>query len=419
MAGLVVAGGPARAGLHYSGEVWADLPAQWRGYLLDQRALRSLALPDQPTAPPNPLRDFYRAERRRLSESKQPLTADESADLGAIHIRLGEPALAVAVLRAGLRAAPDHFRCAANLGTACQLAGEHDQAIAALEQAVRLAPPRWKRGEELHLKLVRARRTERRGTATLDDLLGVRYTGAAKPPEGLPGDAVGSVQQLGLWLPADARLLWQLGELARATGDTPTAAAILEGCVTEFGLADPLIRQRRQVYRAEADAKTAQPPVRDETAHAAHGGGGLVRFKSPRPLVRDTSRFPLPAVRPDGVNAVPWFVFSDTALERPFRVAFHPHLKQLDGKRVVLTGFVQPTGEGLEQAAVLLIEYPVGCWFCEIPEPTGIVLVEAGGNRPITLTRELVRVEGRLKLNSSDPEEFLYTIVDARVGPPE
>ena len=29
---------PCRAGLYYSGETIADLPSQWRGYLLDQRA---------------------------------------------------------------------------------------------------------------------------------------------------------------------------------------------------------------------------------------------------------------------------------------------------------------------------------------------------------------------------------------------
>ena len=33
---------PARAGLYYSGEEIAPLPSQWRGFLLDQRILRSL-----------------------------------------------------------------------------------------------------------------------------------------------------------------------------------------------------------------------------------------------------------------------------------------------------------------------------------------------------------------------------------------
>ena len=66
----------------------------------------------------------------------------------------------------------------------------------------------------------------------------------------LPENAVAVVEQLALWLPADGRLLWQLGELANAHGDVATAAAILEGCVTEFALGAPELRKRRQVYRA-------------------------------------------------------------------------------------------------------------------------------------------------------------------------
>jgi hypothetical protein len=110
-------------------------------------------------------------------------------------------------------------------------------------------------------------------------------------------------------------------------------------------------------------------------------------------------------------------VLADTTLDRPFRVTFADHLRKLDGKRVFLTGYLQPTGDGLEQPTVLLIEYPVGCWFCEVPEPTGIVLVESpAGAR---MTRELVRVEGVLRLNSTDPEEFLVTVREAKVGPPD
>src|SRR5215510_6889413 len=88
---------PARAGLYYSGEVIADLPAQWRGFLPDHRTLRTLALPT--TA--HPLRDAYVADRDRLIKlaAARPLTADEAADLGALHLRLGAVADGLAVLR--------------------------------------------------------------------------------------------------------------------------------------------------------------------------------------------------------------------------------------------------------------------------------------------------------------------------------
>src|SRR5439155_2773194 len=143
---------------------------------------------------------------------------------------------------------PDHFHIAANLGTAWQLQGDLDQAAQALREAVRLAPPRLRKAEELHLKLVTCRRGQPRGTQTLDDLFGVRYVGdkgeytpgaiAAAERAKLPADAVALMQLLAIWLPADGRLLWQLGELANVYGDVRTAAGILDGCVSELNMGD-------------------------------------------------------------------------------------------------------------------------------------------------------------------------------------
>ncbi len=414
LAALVSFATPSFAGVHYSAETWAELPAQWRGYLLDQRNLRSLAV-NNPAMPVSPLKEKYLTERDRLTNIKRPLTADEAADLGALHIRLGDIEKAVEVLRAGMRTAPNHFHCASNLGTACQMNGDLDQAAAALELAVRLAPPKWRKAEELQLKLVRLRRGEPKQAGTLDQLFAAKYTGEPTLPTDLPNDAVSLTQTLALWLPTDGRVLWQLGELAFAHGDTNTGAAILEGCVTEFAMGDPELRKRRQQYRAVADKPAKEAPAAN--AHAGHGSGSLIRFKSPRPLIRDPLQLSLMVIQPDGLNQLPWPLMAETTFEKPFRVNFHEHLRKLDGKRVVLTGFIQPTGDGLEQSAVLLIEYPVGCWFCELPEPTGIIQVDAAENKLITMTRELVRVEGQLKLNSKDPESFLYVIMNARVGP--
>ena len=69
----------ARAGLHYSGESIAELPSQWRGYLLDHRGLRALALPQAPGMPPSPLRTEYHDALARLDD--QQLTGLKQADL--------------------------------------------------------------------------------------------------------------------------------------------------------------------------------------------------------------------------------------------------------------------------------------------------------------------------------------------------
>lgn len=418
---FMLAAPPARAGLHYSGETFADLPSKWKGFLTDHRALRALGQ-NRPNDLPSPLRDEYAAALAKLEQTarQRTLTADESADLGALHVRTGNPQMAVEVLRPAARAHPDHFRLAANLGTAWQLAGDLEQTAAALDEAVRLAPPKLRDAERLHLKLVRLRLKESRAAkdAAPDDLFGVRYVGESGKPEPgkmaaaevriLPDDALPAVQRLALWLPADGRLLWQLGELANMTGDVTTAAAILDGCVTEFALASADLRARRQLYRAAADEQGKKPE------HERH----RVTFTaaSPRPLVRKFDASQLPPVRADGPNTLPWAVLSETALDRNFRPTFLKHLERLAGKRVVLTGFMQPLRDEAELTGFLLVEYPVGCWFCETPEPTGVVGVTLAAGKSVRPTRGLVKVEGVLALNRTDPEEFLYTLKDARVG---
>jgi hypothetical protein len=419
----------ARAGLYYSGETFAELPSQWRGFLLDQRALRTVALKPGRGAPDNPLRDRYGREADRLDRAgrQRKLTADELADLGALYVRLGESGRAVEVLRAAQREHPQHFRIVANLGTAWQLQGDLDQAAACLQQAVQLAPGKLEKAEQYHLKLVQLRQRERRGGDDLDDLFGVRFVGesgrfepgklAAAERKKLPAEAAAVAQQLALWLPADARLLWQLAELANAHGDVRTAAAIMDGCVVEFGLRQPELRRQRQSARATADELARTIPAAGDPAKTTHEGhAGILKARSQRPLLAGTDQAELPPVRDDGVNALPWSVLAQTAVDRQYRPTFAKYLRQLDGKQVTLSGYMQPLGEDLEVSAFMLIEYPVGCWYCEMPEIASIVLVELPAGKSKTYTRGRVKVEGKLTLNATDPENFLYTIGKAKVS---
>src|SRR5690606_1034712 len=123
---------------------------------LDQRALRMIAVEGRPGSASAVIREEYLEARRKL-EAKAGLTADEAADLGALHVRLGEPEKAVEVLRPAQRQHPEHFRIAANLGTAWQRLGDLPQAEVALRTAVSLAPREVRPAEELHLKLARER----------------------------------------------------------------------------------------------------------------------------------------------------------------------------------------------------------------------------------------------------------------------
>jgi hypothetical protein len=417
----------ARAGLYYSGETFAELPSQWRGFLLDQRGLRTIAVRPVAGMPTLGPRARYQAEAERLAKAAvtRKLTAGEAADLGALYLRLGEPAKALEALRPAQVQHPEHFHLAANLGTAWQLNGDLDQAAAALRQAVRLAPGKYQHVEALQLKLVRLRAREPADCQELDNLFDVRYVGALgkyEPghltPEDrkkLPSEAPALTQALALALPADGRLLWQLAELAAAYGDVATAAAMMDGCVTEFGLRSPELRARRQAMRDAADELQRAASGGLKTAHDGGHAGGL-KTRSSRPLATRLDAAVLAPVDPNGVNAVPWSVVTETLLDRDYRPTFGKYLRELDGQRVTLTGYMQPLGDDLEVGAFLLIEYPVGCWYCEMPSLSSIVLVEQPAGKTRHLTRGAVRVTGRLRLNASDPENFLYTIRDAKVA---
>lgn len=414
---------PLLAGLHYSAEHFAPPPSQWRGFLVDQRNLRALAVKPAPGMPPSPLADDYRAALTRL-EKKTDRTADDFADLGALYIRFGQIEKAVAVLRPAQRQHPRHFRLAANLGTAWQLFGDLDLAAAALQRAVSLAPENLRTAEELHWKLVHLRKRSA-DQQSRDDLFSVPFTGedgkfapgsiAEMQRKKLPANAVALVQQLALWLPADARLLWQLGELANASGDVRTAAAIFEGCVTEFGLKSADVRDRRKLLRAAVE-KLPPAALRTGdglTSHEKHTG---IVFRSSRALVRRFDPSIVPDPRGDRVNPLPWPMLTSLELGTRFPLAFPAHIRRFDGKPVSLTGFMQPLGSALEASSFLLLEFPVGCWFCETPPPNGMVLVEIADNTPVALKRGLVKIEGVLKLNATEPEEFLFKLKEARIG---
>lgn len=418
---LLTAGLTAPAGVHYSGETYRELPAQWRGYLPDHRLLRVVGI-DNPAVGMPPLKEAYLDAARQLEAAAKAraLSADEAADLGALHLRLGQPAKALAVLRPAARQHPEHFRLAANLGTAWQLTGDAAQAAIALEEAVRLAPAKLRDVEKLHLRLVQRRPAERGRAATLDDLFGVNYVGESGRPEPgrvaaeetkkLPADAVALVQRLALSLPNDGRLLWQLGELANATGDVRTAANVLDGCVGEFALNGEEVRRRREVYRAAVEAL--------EKAEKHVEAKSTVTFKSARALQRSLDPARLPAVRPTGVNELAWVAVTETEIGPRGKATFLKYLDDLDGRRVSVTGFIAPgaAARADELTSFLLTENPIGCWFCETPGPTQVLIVELAGGATVEPSRQVTKVIGTLKLNRTDPEQYPFTLVDAKVG---
>lgn len=402
---------PAFAGLYYSGEVVSELPVQWRGFLLDHRALRLIAVPASERQPATLLREQYQQAAKALEEKakREPLSATDAADLGAIFVRLGQSDRAVEVLRLAQRRHPKDFKIAANLGTAWQQAGNLTEAVIALQESVRLAPKEAKRFEETHLRLVRDRLKQGKNPDRLDSL----FDGDLTDRKSLPEDDVALVQQLALWLPADGKLLWQLGELANTHGDVRTAASMLDGCVGEFGLSFPEIRKRRQGFREKADAIARLP----DEEHAKYKGD--IKFSSPRALVRKIDPSLLPPVQNEGTNPLPWLVVNEVTIGKKARPVFPKYLEDLNERRVSITGYMQPIGDDPEMNQFLFVEFPIGCWFCDTPEPTNIFRVQLPEGKVMMLERKILKLEGVLRLNRNDPEDFLYTIRDAKLKEPD
>jgi Flp pilus assembly protein TadD len=401
------------------GIAFRPLPAEWRGFLSDLRTLRNAA---NPAPGPNPLRETLAARAAALEAKAKAgrLSADDAADLGECHVRLGEPLKAVAVLRAARTADPKDYRVTAGLGVAWVAAGDWNQAAASFDDAVEVAPAAWKDVDAAHRTLARARAREGKDADGLDDLFGVTFVGASGKPEAgtiaaaerkkLPANAVAVVQHLLTRSPADARLLWLLGELANATGDVRTAANILDGCVGDFGLKSADARARRKVYRAAADAREKADD------HAANRG--TQTFKSPRLFAKLTDEARLPKIDPDGVNRLPWAALGDTTTGPKLAPKFLKHVEGLDGKTVELVGFMRPFADGAADEFVLT-EYPIGCWFCDQPGPLQVAVIELGEGKRTDYVPGAVVVVGTLALNRTAPERYLFTVAGSRVKRPD
>jgi len=387
--------------VYYSGDARNELPAEWPGFLRDQRALRLAADPKSEFAP---LRDTAVDGVIKLEQLKKSreLSADELADLGALHMRLGQAEKAVGILRAANRRHPEHFRIAANLGSAWQQSGDLAQATAALEEAVRLAPKHHRPVEELHLKLVRARAKEKKGESRLDDLFGVDFA-----KDKLPANALALVQELALILPFDARLLWQLAEIANAHGDVRTAVNLLDGAVVELGLQSDEARKSRARYRAAADE------LAKKEDHAGHKG--TLKFASSRVFKSLIDESKLPKVDPKGTNPLPWSALAETTLTKKFEPKFLKYIRDCDGASVTFTGFLRPTRNGDGQSDFLMTESPIGCWYCESPGPTQLIWVELADGKTIDFTRGPIQVTGKLELNRTDAESHLFRVTGAVV----
>lgn len=412
--------GQSLAGVYYSQETFNPLPCQWRGLLMDQRQLRLLALEPKAGQVSSEFRKKYLQDKSRLEKiaKERKLLPEESADLGAIAIRLNQAPMAVEILRKADREYPQDFRILANLASAWQTLGEFDRAIQVSEQAVVLAPGKYTAAEKLHLSWIRQLKRQK-AENRLDNLFGLKYQtqdgkylpGGIEPVQlkNIPTDSIASVQHLALWFPADSLLLMQLAEIANASGDPEVALAMMDGCVTEYGLREPMLLEHRRILREYLQVRKT---AKDEK-HQDHKG--WFAPKSLRALALEKIDLDLPAIKPNAFNSLPWLVLAQTQVDRKANAQYPAYLKQLENQKVQIEGHMQPVGEEYESGTFLLLENPVGCWYCEMPALNGMVLVELKDSKIARISRQPQVIKGRLQLRKDDPEKFLFTILDAEM----
>lgn len=179
---------------------------------------------------------------------------------------------------------------------------------------------------------------------------------------------------------------------------------------------------------AEPARPTSNPPgLQSKAEHEA--GHSLASSGSPPPPPLLSSapmrkrapvdpRQPLPSDG-HGRTALNWDVLAATKFGPDSRPIFSPNLTEAAGKVVSLGGFMAPLDEAGDMHLFLLLEFPIGCFYCLVPDPAGIVLVELKGRQTEPMRYDMVAVTGKLRLNFDDPEDFLYIISDAELSPAE
>lgn len=91
---------------------------------------------------------------------------------------------------------------------------------------------------------------------------------------------------------------------------------------------------------------------------------------------------------------------------------FAKAVKELDGKKISLRGYVIPTDGYKSHKEFVFSAYPYSsCFFCGGAGPETVVEVFA--KAPIEYSAEAVTISGILKLNSTDPNALMYRLENA------
>jgi hypothetical protein len=99
----------------------------------------------------------------------------------------------------------------------------------------------------------------------------------------------------------------------------------------------------------------------------------------------------------------------DGGYEKP---VFTKEVRDLEGKVVMLPGYLVPFEGGLKSKRFMLSSLPLNaCFFCGVGGPETVV--EVITTKEVRYTDKPVQISGILRLNDSDPDRMVYTLDDA------
>ncbi|MBX2840764.1 MAG: hypothetical protein KTR26_03275 [Flammeovirgaceae bacterium] len=92
---------------------------------------------------------------------------------------------------------------------------------------------------------------------------------------------------------------------------------------------------------------------------------------------------------------------------------FGDKVKALNGKEIILKGFIIPLDEMISDDKIVLSSLPFNsCFFCGGAGPETVI--EVYTTEKIDFTNELIFVKGVFSLNESDPNQLMYLLKNSK-----
>ena len=198
-----------------------------------------------------------------------------------------------------------------------------------------------------------------------------------------------------------------------------------EEITSEDYLADSL----GNLYQGTKEVEVAPPPVVASPLDSAYvWSDSQYSWIATRLLDPETDLVPLstsstPALQTNSPTVIDWELlvnieyrseyFEEMGMDL-YAPIFGEKLKALDGQLVEITGYVIPVVEDGSEVALSANPY-ASCFFCGKASPASVMSVLFVKPQKRLRTDDYRTIQGRLKLNYDDPNQFYYILKDAQL----